>query len=184
MTYDCDQNYIKVAKKPTKIKYNQSPWSPDSEGIIGGFNEGEVTVSQRFLKIYVDSFEVLNKLDATSLKLFLFLAKKSNESNQISTGKIMIDEFIDSLKRSDVTLKERSVEKAFYKLEKFGILVTESRGVRIINPIYFHGSMNETSRIDSIKRFKEKQFVSLVASFKKKEAKMFQGIIPLKDDTK
>lgn len=142
-------------KKTAKniVKFETYSFRPDSEGIIGGSKIEKIHVNRRFLKIYADSLASFNKLDATAIKLFLFLSNESNNECLANTNKLSLMKFIDSFDKEKKPMSLDNVKKALKKLTKHAFIVNEIKGVRRINPMFFSKETDETKRKEAISRF-------------------------------
>ena len=134
------------------VVFMKKPKEPDSEGIIDGFEYGNISIERSFSKLYASGILKLTSLKGSPVNLFLYFMSNCDEHGMVSTDQEMVRRFIKWVKTD---YSDASVKWAIKELKKNQLIIPVNKGRIQLNPIHFWNGPNEKGRIEAVKKLME-----------------------------
>jgi hypothetical protein len=125
---------MSVNKKVLNIRYVEK-YKYDNGICVPVFNDIKVTTSHS--KRYHNCLQILADLQGCPRNLIEFLVEKMDSNNNVVSNKHIIKEFIEIMKKANISYSVDTVNKAFKKLKDKNLLLLVGRGYYQVNPMYF-----------------------------------------------
>lgn len=145
--------------KELSIKYRSSVVEKgeiDGE-VYSEYDYDFVSASTKFTKRYSNALCLLMGISECPHKLLDWIQENMSDGGYVSNNEITRRAFIAFHKRysTEKPYSDHSVNKAFQQLSETGLLVSVSKGIYQVNPMFFWGEKSEAERVTKIKYMME-----------------------------